>query len=209
MKKQLDTRNGFTIIEVVLVLAIAGLIFLMVFIALPALQRSQRDTQRSNDVSRLSTAINNFKSNNRGNIPGSSKAGDGNSVNVTGQTEKGKNSKSNNAGTWDYFYDNYLLVGSAGQTDTFADPDGDPYSLQVVQCAGTSGASLAVGTACNASAQRTEMTFDAQSTNNPGHAILVVQHATCSGETSIYSSGARNIALLYKREGGGVICEAI
>ena len=38
--------GGFTIIEVVLVLAIAGLIFLMVFVALPALQRSQRDTQR-------------------------------------------------------------------------------------------------------------------------------------------------------------------
>ena len=36
-------KKGFTIIEVVLVLAIAGLIFLMVFIALPALQRSQRN----------------------------------------------------------------------------------------------------------------------------------------------------------------------
>jgi prepilin-type N-terminal cleavage/methylation domain-containing protein len=36
--------HGFTIIEVVLVLAIAGLIFLIVFLALPALQRSQRDT---------------------------------------------------------------------------------------------------------------------------------------------------------------------
>lgn len=39
-------KNGFTIIEVVLVLAVAGLIFLMIFLALPALQRSQRDTQR-------------------------------------------------------------------------------------------------------------------------------------------------------------------
>ena len=38
-------KQGFTIIEVVLVLAIAALIFLMVFMALPALQRSQRDTQ--------------------------------------------------------------------------------------------------------------------------------------------------------------------
>ena len=38
-----DNKKGFTIIEVVLVLAIAGLIFAMVFIALPALQRSQRD----------------------------------------------------------------------------------------------------------------------------------------------------------------------
>ncbi|MBP9552373.1 type II secretion system protein [Candidatus Saccharibacteria bacterium] len=32
-----QTKKAFTIIEVVLVLAIAGLIFLMVFIALPAL----------------------------------------------------------------------------------------------------------------------------------------------------------------------------
>lgn len=45
-------RTGFTIIEVVLVLAIAGLIFLMIFIALPSLQRSQRDQTRKNDVSR-------------------------------------------------------------------------------------------------------------------------------------------------------------
>ena len=40
-----ENKKGFTIIEVVLVLAIAGLIFLMVFLALPALQRSQRDSQ--------------------------------------------------------------------------------------------------------------------------------------------------------------------
>ena len=49
-KNQNLTKKGFTIIEVVLVLAIAGLIFLMVFLALPALQRSQRDTQRKQDV---------------------------------------------------------------------------------------------------------------------------------------------------------------
>lgn len=62
-------EKGFTIIEVVLVLAIAGLIFLMVFIALPALQRGQRDTQRKNDLSRAITAINNYTSNNRGGLP--------------------------------------------------------------------------------------------------------------------------------------------
>ena len=44
MTKQQIKDRGFTIIEVVLVLAIAALIFLMVFIALPALQASQRDT---------------------------------------------------------------------------------------------------------------------------------------------------------------------
>lgn len=63
--------KGFTIIEVVLVLAIAGLIFLMVFIALPALQRSQRDTQRKDDLSRLQTAVTRYSSNNRGKLPSS------------------------------------------------------------------------------------------------------------------------------------------
>ena len=62
-------NNGFTIIEVVLVLAIAGLIFLMVFIALPALQRNQRDTARKGDMGRLSTAIVNYSNSNRGNLP--------------------------------------------------------------------------------------------------------------------------------------------
>ena len=58
--------KGFTIIEVVLVLAIAGLIFLMVFLGLPALQRAQRDTQRKQDVAMVVTALHNWKANNRG-----------------------------------------------------------------------------------------------------------------------------------------------
>ena len=60
-----DNKKGFTIIEVVLVLAIAGLIFAMVFIALPALQRSQRDQSRKNDTSTVAAAINNWNSANR------------------------------------------------------------------------------------------------------------------------------------------------
>ena len=53
-------KKGFTIIEVVLVLAIAGLIFLMVFIALPALQRSQRNTRRRQDMARILSAFNDY-----------------------------------------------------------------------------------------------------------------------------------------------------
>lgn len=70
MNVQLKNKEkGFTIIEVVLVLAIAGLIFLMVFIALPALQRNQRDTQRKQDLSRAQTKINDYQSNNRNSLP--------------------------------------------------------------------------------------------------------------------------------------------
>ena len=65
MSKQELKQKGFTIIEVVLVLAIAALIFLMVFIALPALQRSQRDTARKNDASIVATGVTSWQGNNR------------------------------------------------------------------------------------------------------------------------------------------------
>ena len=64
-----QSNKGFTIIEVVLTLAIAGLIFLMVFVALPALQSGQRDTARKQDVGNVGTAINNYSSANRGKLP--------------------------------------------------------------------------------------------------------------------------------------------
>lgn len=64
-----NNKKGFTIIEVVLVLAIAGLIFLVVFLALPALQKGQRDTQRKNDLSRFMSQLANYQSNNQGNVP--------------------------------------------------------------------------------------------------------------------------------------------
>lgn len=63
-KANINSKKGFTIIEVVLVLAIAGLIFLMVFVALPNLQRTQRDTQRRDDVSKVFTQVNQYLTNN-------------------------------------------------------------------------------------------------------------------------------------------------
>lgn len=67
--QQQKQQKGFTIIEVVLVLAIAALIFLMVFLALPALQRGQRDTARKNDISIVSSAVTDYTSNNNGTFP--------------------------------------------------------------------------------------------------------------------------------------------
>lgn len=95
---QKNKQEGFTIIEVVLVLAIAALIFLMVFIALPALQRSQRDTQRKSDVARVQTAIQNYQSNNRNALP----------------TDAEFNT---------ILIPKYLTVGG----DSFSDPNGNPY----------------------------------------------------------------------------------
>lgn len=64
-----EKTKGFTIIEVVLVLAIAGLIFLMIFLALPALQRNQRDQARRADLGRLISAVQSYQSNNQGKRP--------------------------------------------------------------------------------------------------------------------------------------------
>lgn len=69
MKKQNINPKGFTIIEVILVLAIGSLIILMALVALPSLQASQRDTQRKTDYSTLEAAITSYTSNNRGKLP--------------------------------------------------------------------------------------------------------------------------------------------
>lgn len=72
-----NKASGFTIIEVVLVLAIAGLIFLIVFLAVPALQRSQRDTQRRNDFTRFMAQVQQFQTNNSGRVPTQAQVADG------------------------------------------------------------------------------------------------------------------------------------
>lgn len=58
-------QRGFTLIEVILVLAIAALIFLMVFVALPALQASQRDTARRSDAGLVASAVQTYMSTER------------------------------------------------------------------------------------------------------------------------------------------------
>jgi prepilin-type N-terminal cleavage/methylation domain-containing protein len=60
---------GFTIIEVLIVLAIAALILLIVFLAVPALQRNARNTQRKSDAANIGSAISNFEGNNSGALP--------------------------------------------------------------------------------------------------------------------------------------------
>lgn len=163
MTKQVEAKKGFTIIEVVLVLAIAGLIFLMVFIALPALQRSQRDTQRNNDISRMMTAVTQYQANNRGALPANQAAWDDNKADSSS------------------FKNVYLKAGG----DTFADPDGTEYKIVLKGNAGSNSAGPTVFT---------------------DHQIWIYTKAKCEGEKPVSSSGANQIAVLYKREGGGVIC---
>jgi len=73
MVQKLEKRQkGFTIIEVMIVLAIAGLILLIVFLAVPALQRSSRNTRRRSDISAILGAVSEYTNNNGGSLPAAS-----------------------------------------------------------------------------------------------------------------------------------------
>src|SRR5690606_8283376 len=70
MYKSLQKKEkGFTIIEVLIVLAIAGLIMLIVFLAVPALQRNQRNSSRRSDIGRIGSSATEFITNNNGTLP--------------------------------------------------------------------------------------------------------------------------------------------
>lgn len=69
LRTEKSSQQGFTIIEVMIVLAIAGLIILIVLLAVPALQRNGRNTAIKNDASAITAGISEFASNNDGSLP--------------------------------------------------------------------------------------------------------------------------------------------
>ena len=190
MKKD---RRGFTIIEVVLVLAIAGLIFLMIFVALPALQRSQRDAQRRNDISLLLTKIMNYQTNNRGALPTNTPAE--NSAQVT---TANLNNEILDPKLWQSFYNNYF-------DDNFRDPrSGETYTLWIISC----GASTR-GSTCNNKEYSSSKGFsenDIAILKGNYRTILINVGATCNGETAVQSNNPRKVAAQYFLEGGGIYC---
>lgn len=105
-------KSGFTIIEVSLVLAIGGLILMMVFIALPSLQRGQRDAQRREDIISLIENIKKYQQNNRGALPGGE----------SGEFTEFTRNDTPGAKGWQDLLNNYL-------GENFKDPNGAPYKL--------------------------------------------------------------------------------
>jgi len=203
MKKLSQLKKGFTIIEVTLVLAIAGLIFMMVFIALPGLQRSQRDTQRANDIGRVITAIANYQTANNGALPNGTGTVVASIDDDTGTT-KIDPAATTSKRDWSYFYQYYIIATG----DKFSDPNGDPYSLIVLDCT----AKADDNPECS-KGQRAEVNFEdqadgslAEGEDKAPFAISILKHATCEGDSAVYNSGARRVAVLYKNEGGGAVC---
>lgn len=67
-KYQTKKSEGFTIIEVLIVLAIAGLIMLVVFLAVPNLQRNSRNNGYRSEASSILAAYSEVSSNKNGAI---------------------------------------------------------------------------------------------------------------------------------------------
>ena len=180
-------KKGFTIIEVVLVLAIAGLIFLMVFIALPALQRSQRNTQREDDLSRFLTAANDYQTNNNGKTP-------------FGKTSSANGGIDSNF-VKRYIDDKCKPAGSGKYTECagqFTDPDGTIYGMKWVSKLGTSSKNVQIAKQDSAA---TEIGWP------NAHMVTVYTNATCGDEGKAdHGSGERQYAMFYVLEGGSISC---
>lgn len=176
-----DTLGGFTIIEVVLVLAIAGLIFMMVFIALPQLQRAQRDTQRRTNLTAFQSAITQYQSNNNGKIPGQTLGGtDGTDV-CQGVTEF---VDFDTSATSCRLMKTYMNAAGA-EENLFTDPDGTPYNIAIYGS-----------------------TIDFSAPTEVDHTIYMFVRAKCGEDETVTSaSNPRDYAILYKLEGSGLYCE--
>ncbi len=190
MKKG-SSKNGFTIIEVVLVLAIAGLIFLMVFVALPALQRSQRDNARRDDMLTFITKVKSYQTNNRGALP---TMGD-DMVTVNWDKIGNSSSVKTTDATWAGFYKGYL-------EERFRDPDGYNYQLKVIKCGQTTDAQ------CDG---LDNILY--KNTYPNDYTMVVVVQSKCGYRddnvaTAIGSSNPRNLSILYRLEGAGIYCKS-
>lgn len=171
--------NGFTMVEVILVMGIAGLIFLMMLVALPALQRAQRDSQREEDITSFIAHLKTYQDNHRGALPHTPDSG------LSDVTKSSTNE-------WGYFYNEVF-------DNDFVDPSGNPYVLEISKCNGT---------VSDAECEDDYGAIYSSEFPN-GYKLYIVEQAKCSSDESmgvVATSLLRRFAVLYKLENGGVYC---
>ena len=180
----MEKRNfkGFTLIEVMLTLAIGGLIFAMVFMVLPSVFANARDGQRRDDVLKTVSRLKSFQSNNnRGALPSDSITSSG--LAIDGSTISfGPTSGI----TWKDFYASFF-------DDAYSDPNGTRYNWKIVNCEATTGNQCTKG--------RPSDVFESNNVT-----MYFVIGATCNGEMAVSTPNNRMVSVLYKLERGGTFC---
>ena len=214
MSKKLKQKKGFTIIEVVLVLAIAGLIFLMVFVVVPTAMAGQRDGERRNAMSRVQEGLIAYQTNNkskRNNLP---------AAGTFEAPEDGTYPETCDSAC--SFVKNYMNIGGEADVNKFDDPDGVPYNVVITDNmtkADISGTSFTptgddggnvvskfVSEEVELDTGETVTGYTIGGENEfKAHVVYIVPGGQCAGEYVIKSE-LRHFAVLYRLEGSGVYC---
>ena len=220
-KTNTNSKKGFTIIEVVLVLAIAGLIFLMVFIAFPALQRSQRDTQRTDDMARVQSQLMSWQNNHSNKLPTPPDGSD--YVTYPNKGEEASedfpdNCNNNNACRFIRDYMNAASSEAGGTTkNVFQDPSGEFYNIVITRnVSGEKTPALSgvsnTNTTTNGTMALTGDQTDGYSLSSTqgqsdfiAYTMFIIPGATCQEDKAVPST-KNNFAILYRMEGSGVKC---
>ena len=181
--------DGFTLIEITLVLAIAGLVFAAIFIALSGVWADERDNERRSDMMEFIRQLKNYQTNNsRGALPVGEGRISGEDIMKARCVKNGKTGcqqplSTYEDNTWGGFYRDYF-------NDSFADPDGVNYDLSIAKC----NSSVPLDSSCSIA-------------TSSAYTLYVTTGAVCYGEDAVRSANARNVAVLYKMEAGGTYCE--
>lgn len=208
MKKN---KQGFTLLEVVLVLAMASLIFLAMAITIPNLVRNQKDTDRRAQFGQLLSKITLYQANNRKALPeiSASTNPDGTPIEKIflswNETQQKYENAIGGSSEWLEFVNDQKYL-----PESFHDPDGKQYNISITTC----NTSVGTGNICNsteyfqsATERKTIQDFFNASFPND-HLVLVVINARCyTADKLIATSGKRVVSVLYKYENGGTYCE--
>lgn len=176
-------EQGFTIIEVMIVLAIAALILVVVLIAVPQLQRNQRNSARRDIAGRIKAEIDNFAGNNNGTIPVSNIA--------DGALFFGKPRNTANS-----FFNRYFECGPPAVSPAACGINiNDPRSGFPVG-SGPAGTTDNVTPGNNATIAPGALPGD----------IAYVTATICNGEVNVGTSNGRQYSILIRLEGNAVFC---
>ena len=199
---------GFSLIEVALVIAIAGLIFAMTFAILPGILANQRDSARRDDMITFISTLKEYQQNNsRGALPTPTTSEqdllkNNKRFTVSGDqviTDKTATVKTFPDTSWGGFYRDYF-------TTAFEDPSGHPYNLEIMNCE-LSTSKISLGDSCNATNLATDIAkkYDMR---NPDPTIFILLGASCDGADPVKAASPRKIAVVYRLERADAYCIA-
>ena len=191
MTNQTKNRSGFTIIEVVITIAIGAAVMALVLNAVAGARRSQRNNARSSDVNQIAAGVNQYIAV-RNALPNcwndiSSIVEDGEKFGHYSQTQTGTDCNTADTGT--------ASINATGAWTTTTAPllNGDFLAVGTVVAASSTTsaqvilASTATGVLKTAAGQADH--------------IVIFQKAKCGAADSVVAGGIREMAIFYRLEG--------